>query len=101
MYGVGRLVDNCPHLSGWDTADGEERCRSCGTRRFTRYGALRPPGLPAALTPRPPQRDPGGPLRHHRDLTRVPPPRPLGTGRLGAQPGRLNDDSARQAAQAA
>ncbi|MBB4895553.1 hypothetical protein FHS39_004632 [Streptomyces olivoverticillatus] len=53
MYGVGRLVDNCPHLSGWDTADGEERCRSCGTRRFTRYGALRPPGLPAALTPRP------------------------------------------------
>ncbi|MFG2182097.1 DUF6255 family natural product biosynthesis protein [Streptomyces abikoensis] len=53
MYGVGRLVDNCPHLAGWDTADGEERCRSCGTRRFTHYGALRPPGLPVALAPRP------------------------------------------------
>ncbi|MEU1823752.1 DUF6255 family natural product biosynthesis protein [Streptomyces abikoensis] len=53
MYGVGRLVDNCPHLSDWDTAEGEERCSSCGTRRFTHYGALRPPGLPVALTPRP------------------------------------------------
>ncbi|MCC3776071.1 DUF6255 family natural product biosynthesis protein [Streptomyces sp. UNOB3_S3] len=54
MYGVGRLVDNCPHPSGWDTADdGEERCHTCGTRRFTHYGALRPPGLPVALTPAP------------------------------------------------
>ncbi|MEU3752514.1 DUF6255 family natural product biosynthesis protein [Streptomyces olivoreticuli] len=55
MRSVGRLVDNCPHTSGWDSANGEQRCRACGTRRFTGYGALRPPGLPATLTP--PSRD--------------------------------------------
>ncbi len=53
MRTVGRLIDNCPHTSGWDSADGEDRCRACGTRRFTDYGALRPPGLPVALTPKP------------------------------------------------
>ncbi|WP_422399124.1 DUF6255 family natural product biosynthesis protein [Streptomyces netropsis] len=53
MRSTGRLVDNCPRISSWDSADGEERCRSCGTRRFTGYGALRPPGLPVALTPSP------------------------------------------------
>lgn len=53
MRSTGRLVDNCPHISGWDPTDGEERCRACGTRRFTGYGALRPPGLPVALTPSP------------------------------------------------
>ncbi|MEX2982266.1 DUF6255 family natural product biosynthesis protein [Streptomyces sp. C36] len=53
MRSVGRLVGNCPHTSGWDSANGEERCRACGTRRFTSYGALRPPGLPVALAPSP------------------------------------------------
>ncbi|MEV4439860.1 DUF6255 family natural product biosynthesis protein [Streptomyces sp. NPDC049577] len=53
MRSTGRLVDSCPHASGWDSADGEERCRSCGTRRFTHYGALLPPGLPVESTPAP------------------------------------------------
>ncbi|MEU1372419.1 DUF6255 family natural product biosynthesis protein [Streptomyces triculaminicus] len=53
MRSMGRLVDNCPHTSGWDATHGEERCRSCGTRRFTQYGALRPPGLPVTLAPSP------------------------------------------------
>lgn len=56
MRSTGRLVDNCPHTSGWESAGGEERCRACGTLRFTGYGALRPPGLPVALTPSPPDR---------------------------------------------
>ncbi|WP_238492420.1 DUF6255 family natural product biosynthesis protein [Streptomyces sp. UNOB3_S3] len=29
------------------------RCRTCGVRRFTDYGALRPPGLPQAVVPAP------------------------------------------------
>ncbi|WP_171162124.1 DUF6255 family natural product biosynthesis protein [Streptomyces sp. I05A-00742] len=51
---VGRLVDTCRHTSGWESAGGEEQCPDCGTRRFTDYGALRPPDLPsAAPTPSP------------------------------------------------
>ncbi|MFF4161294.1 DUF6255 family natural product biosynthesis protein [Streptomyces sp. NPDC001678] len=29
------------------------RCRTCGVRRFTDYGGLRPPGLPQAVVPAP------------------------------------------------
>ncbi|MEU5191885.1 DUF6255 family natural product biosynthesis protein [Streptomyces klenkii] len=44
----------CSHAEGWAyPAPGEQRCRTCGTVRFTDYGALRPPGLPHALTPKP------------------------------------------------
>lgn len=52
MRGIGRLVNNCAHSGGW-ASDGEggQRCDACGTRRFTGYGALRPPGLPHARTP--------------------------------------------------
>ncbi|MFI2072544.1 DUF6255 family natural product biosynthesis protein [Streptomyces triculaminicus] len=51
--GVGARAD-CPHQAGW--TQGEEgvwSCARCGTRRFTDYGALRPPGLPEAKTPSP------------------------------------------------
>ncbi|WP_221505299.1 DUF6255 family natural product biosynthesis protein [Streptomyces eurocidicus] len=41
----------CPHLAGWAQDGGEARCRACGVVRFTDYGALRPPGLPQAVTP--------------------------------------------------
>ncbi|GHG72607.1 hypothetical protein GCM10018779_48090 [Streptomyces griseocarneus] len=45
---------NCPHQAGWtQSEDGVWRCARCGTRRFTDYGALRPPGLPEAKAPRP------------------------------------------------
>ncbi|MEU4213393.1 DUF6255 family natural product biosynthesis protein [Streptomyces sp. NPDC026206] len=50
-YAAGRLVDNCPHRSGWTHSGGESRCAQCGTRRFSDYGALRPPGLASAVTP--------------------------------------------------
>ncbi|WP_367138744.1 MULTISPECIES: DUF6255 family natural product biosynthesis protein [Streptomyces] len=37
----------CNHAEGWTyPVPGEQRCRTCGTVRFTDYGALRPPGLP-------------------------------------------------------
>ncbi|WP_425507736.1 DUF6255 family natural product biosynthesis protein [Streptomyces olivoverticillatus] len=39
----------CAHRSGWTHATGESHCNCCGTRRFTQYGALRPPGLPQAV----------------------------------------------------
>ncbi|WP_374193030.1 DUF6255 family natural product biosynthesis protein [Streptomyces sp. AV19] len=32
----------------WESAGGQERCTTCGTRRFTDYGALRPRELPPA-----------------------------------------------------
>ncbi|MFF4159032.1 DUF6255 family natural product biosynthesis protein [Streptomyces sp. NPDC001678] len=32
-----------------DTADREERCHPCETRRFAHYGALRPSGLSVTL----------------------------------------------------
>ncbi|MFI9238319.1 DUF6255 family natural product biosynthesis protein [Streptomyces sp. NPDC053079] len=50
---TGRLVSNCPHLVGWTRTGGESRCDRCGTRRFEDYAALRPSGLPAAVTPSP------------------------------------------------
>ncbi len=52
-YAAGRLVDNCPHGNGWTQTrtQGEVRCDACGVRRFTAYGALRPPGLPQTITP--------------------------------------------------
>lgn len=45
MHAVGRLMSHCRHLSGWESANGEDRCPTCGTRRFTDYGALRPEEL--------------------------------------------------------
>ncbi|KNB53591.1 DUF6255 family natural product biosynthesis protein [Streptomyces caatingaensis] len=53
MHTVGRLMSHCQHLSGWESAHGEDRCPTCGTRRFTDYGALRPKELPPAVTPSP------------------------------------------------
>ncbi|WP_372407112.1 DUF6255 family natural product biosynthesis protein [Streptomyces luteireticuli] len=47
------FANDCRHASGWDKANGVERCRDCGTRRFTDYGALRPPGPAPAVTPPP------------------------------------------------
>ncbi|MFI1971731.1 DUF6255 family natural product biosynthesis protein [Streptomyces cinnamoneus] len=46
----GRAGD-CPHRGGWAGGGGELRCGECGTRHFTEYGALRPPGLPQAVVP--------------------------------------------------
>ncbi|MFH8789906.1 DUF6255 family natural product biosynthesis protein [Streptomyces roseoverticillatus] len=44
----------CTHRAGWTTRTrGEVHCRGCGTVRFTDYGALRPPGLPHAVAPKP------------------------------------------------
>ncbi len=40
----------CPHGTGWARTRGAVRCEGCGVVRFTDYGALRPPGLPQALT---------------------------------------------------
>ncbi|MFI1254228.1 DUF6255 family natural product biosynthesis protein [Streptomyces netropsis] len=51
MRTTGRIMNNCAHTGGWTSADGEERCDHCGTRRFTDYGALLPPGLPQIRTP--------------------------------------------------
>lgn len=53
MRNTGRLVNNCLHSGGWSPAEshGEQRCDHCGTRRFTDYGALLPPGLPQTRTP--------------------------------------------------
>ncbi|GHC59014.1 DUF6255 family natural product biosynthesis protein [Streptomyces cinnamoneus] len=48
-FATGRLVGHCAHGSGWTHTAGESRCNACGTRRFTQYGALRPPGLPRAI----------------------------------------------------
>ncbi|WP_424889841.1 DUF6255 family natural product biosynthesis protein [Streptomyces sp. XH2] len=46
------MLRTCTHRGGWSARTrGEVRCRDCGTVRFTDYGALRPPGLPCALTP--------------------------------------------------
>ncbi|MFI1972986.1 hypothetical protein BLA24_24600 [Streptomyces cinnamoneus] len=39
-------MKNCRHRFLQDAAPGEHRCAGCGMRRFTSYGALRPPGLP-------------------------------------------------------
>ncbi|WP_374223828.1 DUF6255 family natural product biosynthesis protein [Streptomyces sp. ISL-11] len=45
---------DCHHQRGWTHAlGGASRCDECGVRRFTEYGAVRPPGLPQAMTPRP------------------------------------------------
>lgn len=52
-FSVGRLMDNCPHREGWESGNGEERCTRCGTRRFTDYGALRPPEVPQVVAPSP------------------------------------------------
>ncbi|MEU7136819.1 DUF6255 family natural product biosynthesis protein [Streptomyces sp. NPDC046261] len=46
-------MSNCPHLVGWTRTGGESRCDRCGTRRFDDYAAIRPSGLPAAITPSP------------------------------------------------
>ncbi|GGX69093.1 DUF6255 family natural product biosynthesis protein [Streptomyces hiroshimensis] len=44
----------CKHTAGWaHPAQGESRCKACGVVRFADYGALRPAGLPSALTPKP------------------------------------------------
>ncbi|MBZ6472339.1 DUF6255 family natural product biosynthesis protein [Streptomyces griseocarneus] len=46
----------CAHPQGWTQTGagaGAWRCERCGTRRFTHYASLRPPGLPAAVTPSP------------------------------------------------
>ncbi|MFF7021210.1 DUF6255 family natural product biosynthesis protein [Streptomyces klenkii] len=49
-----RMRVRCSHAESWTyPVPGEQRCRTCGTVRFTDYGALRPPGLPQALTPKP------------------------------------------------
>ncbi|MEU2873876.1 DUF6255 family natural product biosynthesis protein [Streptomyces olivoreticuli] len=40
----------CPHRTGWARTRGEARCEGCVVVRFTDYGALRPPGLPQAVT---------------------------------------------------
>ncbi|WP_425315865.1 DUF6255 family natural product biosynthesis protein [Streptomyces olivoreticuli] len=40
----------CLHRMGWAPARGAVRCEGCGVVRFTDYGALRPPGLPQAVT---------------------------------------------------
>ncbi|GAA0414910.1 DUF6255 family natural product biosynthesis protein [Streptomyces luteireticuli] len=53
MHAVGRLMSHCQHLSGWESTNGEDRCPTCGTRRFTNYGSLRPKELPQAVTPTP------------------------------------------------
>ncbi|WP_372471992.1 DUF6255 family natural product biosynthesis protein [Streptomyces albireticuli] len=47
---------NCPHRGGWTHHGGESRCNACGVRRFTDYGAVRPSGLPHAVTPPAPDR---------------------------------------------
>ncbi|WP_420895081.1 DUF6255 family natural product biosynthesis protein [Streptomyces mobaraensis] len=51
---TGRLVRHCKHAAGWDSRGGADRCRACGTRRFTEYRAVRPPG-PLPPGPPPPE----------------------------------------------
>ncbi|MEU8549574.1 DUF6255 family natural product biosynthesis protein [Streptomyces roseoverticillatus] len=49
-----RVRIRCNRSEGWNhPAPGEARCRSCGVTRFADYGAVRPPGLAHALTPKP------------------------------------------------
>ncbi|WP_221462282.1 DUF6255 family natural product biosynthesis protein [Streptomyces olivoverticillatus] len=43
------MVTDCRHGANWRHRAGESRCEACGTRRFTDYAALRPPGLPEAV----------------------------------------------------
>ncbi|MBH1935585.1 hypothetical protein I5Q34_15115 [Streptomyces sp. AV19] len=57
MYTTGHLVHHCRHHSGWEQGNGEAHCRDCGTRRFTDYGALRPPEHPATGPSPQPTRD--------------------------------------------
>ncbi|MFD8995753.1 DUF6255 family natural product biosynthesis protein, partial [Streptomyces abikoensis] len=67
----------CAHRAGWAQRGGEARCHGCGVRRFTSYGALRPPGL-AEATPRTflvgHQAEGGAPREH------TPPPPAAGGG---------------------
>ncbi|WP_425329131.1 DUF6255 family natural product biosynthesis protein [Streptomyces eurocidicus] len=49
-------MNNCLHHGGWTHHGGESRCDNCGVRRFTEYGAVRPSGLPHAVTPAAPDR---------------------------------------------
>ncbi|WP_367621008.1 DUF6255 family natural product biosynthesis protein [Streptomyces olivoreticuli] len=43
-------MNACLHCTGWTRTRGAARCEGCGVVRFTDYGALRPSGLPQALT---------------------------------------------------
>ncbi|MEV6672619.1 DUF6255 family natural product biosynthesis protein [Streptomyces sp. NPDC051162] len=43
-------MNACPHRAKWTQARGAARCEGCGVVRFTDYAALRPPGLPYAVT---------------------------------------------------
>ncbi|WP_344030330.1 DUF6255 family natural product biosynthesis protein [Streptomyces luteireticuli] len=43
------MMNQCRHTDGWDSDRGENRCRTCGTRRFMDYGALRPRELPPVV----------------------------------------------------
>lgn len=47
------MVRNCAHRSGWTRTASTSSCDTCGTRRFTDYASLRPPGLPQWITPKP------------------------------------------------
>ncbi|MBH1933445.1 hypothetical protein I5Q34_03940 [Streptomyces sp. AV19] len=48
------MTNDCTHASGWERTDGgAQQCRDCGTRRFTDYGALRPPGPAPVVRPSP------------------------------------------------
>ncbi|MEU5418952.1 DUF6255 family natural product biosynthesis protein [Streptomyces sp. NPDC020667] len=77
------MVRNCAHR--WTRNGSASSCDTCDTRRFTDYAALRPPGLPQWITPKP---------RHRHEADRAaakriawptrgplaethPPPRPL------------------------
>ncbi|MGW2188988.1 DUF6255 family natural product biosynthesis protein [Streptomyces sp. NPDC001719] len=42
---------NCAHR--WTRNGSASSCDTCDTRRFTDYAALRPPGLPQWITPKP------------------------------------------------
>ncbi|MEU4208601.1 DUF6255 family natural product biosynthesis protein [Streptomyces sp. NPDC026206] len=50
-YVAGRRSGDCPHAWGWTHSAGASHCDRCGIRRFTDYGAVRPPGLPGTVTP--------------------------------------------------
>ncbi|MFI9238558.1 DUF6255 family natural product biosynthesis protein [Streptomyces sp. NPDC053079] len=52
----GQGTARCAHRSGWRHTGGEACCEACGARRFSDYGALRPSGLPHAVTPDGPAR---------------------------------------------
>ncbi|WP_422396774.1 DUF6255 family natural product biosynthesis protein [Streptomyces klenkii] len=63
----------CIHAEGWAyPAPGEQRCRTCGTVRFTDYGALRPPGPAARAHPETAGRGQGGPRRSNAHRERAP-----------------------------